>query len=73
MKKEIVDLQKTILESQTRILEIQAQCLHPRSFPGMYSWRVGSLTPTLICAECGKPLPGITEGDAERTRREYGI
>lgn len=32
----------------------QRECEHPRTFEGLYSYRVGSIEPAIICSDCGK-------------------
>lgn len=46
--------QNKIKDCNDLIESTQKSCTHPRTFEGLYSWRVGAVDNALICSDCGK-------------------
>ena len=44
---------KAIKDAQDRLKELRAICKHETTFEGNYSWWEGSITPAIICSDCG--------------------
>jgi len=47
---EIVD---EINRLQNELLAIRSACPHPNRHDAMYSWRIGSYSPSEMCMDCG--------------------
>lgn len=54
-----------------RIDKIQEECLHSEKDTVVYKFRSGTLSPTYMCTDCKKPIPGITEDEAEMAWDTY--
>lgn len=51
--------QKIIKDAEKEIEYLRNMCDHDESYHGLYSWRVGSIVPAVICCNCGKCLKFI--------------
>jgi hypothetical protein len=74
MIKTVADYENDIQFAQMEISRIQQSCKHDNGyFCGMYSWRIGSGYPTRMCNQCLTTLPGITEEESEKARKDSYI
>ncbi len=47
------DLQlNKIRDAEERLKELRSICKHENTFEGNWSYRVGSITPAVICSDC---------------------
>lgn len=42
-----------ISDAEYTLKELRAMCKHENTFEGNYSYRVGSISPAIICSDCG--------------------
>lgn len=53
IKKRCEEMYLQIHNTEEFLKEIRANCKHPNTFEGNYSWRVGNIQPAEICSDCG--------------------
>lgn len=53
IKKECDLMYEQIKNAEARLKELRSICKHEEIFEGLYSWRVGSIEPSIICSHCG--------------------
>ncbi len=59
--KETCDLAYRVISMATEWLnDMRANCKHPVTHRGLYSWRIGSIEERTICSDCGEVLPNST-------------
>lgn len=44
---------KLIADAQEKLKDIRSLCKHEDTFEGLYSYRIGSVLPAIICTYCG--------------------
>lgn len=42
-----------IRHAEKVLADIRSACDHPNTFEGLYSYRLGSISPAIICSDCG--------------------
>ena len=61
IKLRVNELENIIADAQAELNQIKKQCVHPSYYIGWYSWRMGDMSVSRICATCQSQLPGLTE------------
>lgn len=46
--------------AEDRLKEVRGICKHPETFEGNWSYRIGSISPAIICSDCGALMRYIT-------------
>lgn len=59
IKKECNIMYEQIKFAENRLKELRKLCPHENKFKGNYSYRIGSILPAIICADCGKMIKYI--------------
>lgn len=54
IREETQAMYKQIKDAETRLEEIRKECKHPLTEKTNYSWRIGSISPAVVCYDCGK-------------------
>lgn len=54
IKSECEQLYKQIKMAEDRLKEIRSICKHEETFNGNYSYRIGSISPAIICSNCAE-------------------
>lgn len=70
MAKTVYDYFADIAQAKAEIAKLQAACLHNEYELCMWSWRPGASYPSRICKECHTPLPGITDEEAVKAKKD---
>ncbi len=53
IKAECVKIQSGLVVGKARLNELRKLCTHKNTFEAYYSWRVGNISPALMCSDCG--------------------
>ena len=48
--------------AEQTLKELRLLCQHPNTENGLYSWRVGSINPAIICSDCGTCIKVLVDG-----------
>lgn len=50
-----------IKSAEQALKQLRIICSHETVFEGIWSYRIGSASPAIICSDCGKLIKYITE------------
>ena len=53
IKAECEKIHSELVLGNARLNELRKLCKHENTFEGYYSWRVGNISPALLCSDCG--------------------
>jgi len=59
IKAECELMYKAIKYSEDKLKELRAICKHENTFKGNYSYRIGVISPAIICSDCGSLIKYI--------------
>lgn len=61
IKAEVEYRQFKMKRDEIRITELRGMCTHENTFENNYSYRVGHISPAIICSDCGILIRYISE------------
>jgi len=61
IKNECELMYEQIEKAKNRLEELRAICKHENTYKGNYSYRIGSITPAIICSDCGSLIKYVED------------